>query len=132
MTLYGLLKLLKAVPWRFWALLAFLLAIVGAQLYLRHKWVNEGRAEYRDKLEQCQAVAGELSAAVKAQNAENAKRIAEAGEQKARADKAVAQANAAAERLVQRLGDFNRQMEAARRDPACREQLEQRACVALR
>lgn len=45
MTLYGLLKLLKAVPWRFWALLAFLAAVIGAQLYLRHKWVNEGRAQ---------------------------------------------------------------------------------------
>lgn len=41
----AILAFLRSIRWRTWLLLAFLLAIVGAQLYLRHKWVNEGRAQ---------------------------------------------------------------------------------------
>lgn len=101
-------------------------------LYARHHWIQEGRDEYRGKLEQCQAINANLNAAAEAQNAENAKRLAQATQEQQKAVKAEAMANKAAERLVQQVESVNQIMAQGYKDPACRQLMEQKTCVALR
>lgn len=121
-----------AKHWRHALLLAFLMAVAWSQWYLYHKGQQSGRDEYRGKLEQCQAINASLNAAAEAQNAENAKRLAQATQEQQKAVKAEAAANKAAERLLDRVSTINSQLAEAKKDPACRELLEQRVCVALR
>ena len=114
------------------ALIAILLSLGGGTLYLHHKWYQEGVASQAPLLSAKNQQIAADAAALKQVNADANAAKADAANQKAYADAAIAAVQADGAIRLRDAQEWQRKLAAAERSKGCAAQLEANLCPAIK